>query len=554
MVHADLLLTNANVLTLDENGHRAGSVAVKDGRIVGIWEEANPPKDAASCSASTQMIDLKGATLIPGFIDTHNHLPMYALTKDQVNCSSPLNRTISDIQQSLLQKIEQTPKGEWVLGYGYDDTLLQEKRHPTREDLDAIAPDHPVCIKHISAHLAVANSKALQMARVSADQPDPAIGYFGRDQSGRINGVLYEFDAMESVYSKIPEKSIDEQIALLKEGIEDYLAQGITTNTDAGVGLGGGIKDYDFHLQAIERDANPLRMQLMVMHDLLRPTGPFANYTADELDEEIQRRTNGMARLDSAKLFQDGSIQGLTGALRKPYECDAELYGALCHDQQKFNEEVYDLHRRGFRIAIHGNGDRAIGSILDALEYALSKEPRNDHRHRIEHVQTATLEDLDRMARLGVAGSFFINHVYFWGDRHEKVFLGPDRAKRISPLADAIQRNLLFTLHSDCPVTPISPLFSVWAAVNRLTSEGKVLGADQRIEVETALRSMTIYGAQLNFDEAHTGSIEIGKKADFAILEADPTRVNPIEIKDISVLMTIIGGKVVYEKGILVSQ
>lgn len=554
MVQADLLLINANVLTLDEEGHRAGSVAVKDGHIVGIWEEANPPKEVVTCSASIQIIDLKGATLIPGFIDTHNHLPMYAKTKDQVNCSSPLNRTISDIKQSLLQKIKQTPKGEWILGYGYDDTLLQEKRHPTREDLDAIAPDHPVCIKHISAHLAVANSKALQIAGIADNQTDPVIGYFGRDETGRINGVLYEFDAMDYVYSKIPKKSVNEQITLLKEAVKDYLAQGITTNTDAGVGLENGIDDLEFHLNAIEQKTNPLRMQLMVMHDLLRPAGPFANYTANELNEEIYHRSNGMIKLDSAKMFQDGSIQGLTGALRKPYECDARLYGDLCHDQEQFNEEVYDLHKRGFRIAIHGNGDRAIGSILDAFEYALNKAPRKNHLHRIEHVQTAALEDLDRMARLGVAGSFFINHVYFWGERHEKVFLGPERAKRISPLADAIQRNLLFTLHSDCPVTPISPLFSVWAAVNRLTREGNVLGSDQRIDVETALRSMTIYGAKLNFDEENTGSIEIGKKADFAILEADPTRVSPIEIKDISVLMTIIDGKIVYEKGILVSH
>ncbi|MDY0393721.1 amidohydrolase [Virgibacillus halophilus] len=422
MVHADLLITNANVLTLDEKGQRAGSVAVENGRIVGIWPGTRPEKDNITISSSTQVIDLKGATLIPGFIDTHNHLPMYAQTKGQVNCSSPLNQTISDIKKNISKKLEQTPETEWILGYGYDDTLLEEKRHPTREDLDAIAPNHPVCIKHISAHLAVANSKALQLAGVDDYQPDPAIGYFGRDDSGRINGVLYEFDAIESVYSKIPDKSVDEQTALLKAAIKDYLAQGITMNTDAGVGLDKGINDLEFHLKAIEKHANPLRMQLMVMHDLMRPNGPFAEYTASELNEEIQNRTNGMASLDSAKMFQDGSIQGLTGALRKPYECDATLHGDLCHDQEAFNEEIYDLHKRGFRIAIHGNGDRAIGSILDAFEYALKRSPRKDHRHRIEHVQTATLEDLDRMERLGVAGSFFINHVYFWGERHEKVF------------------------------------------------------------------------------------------------------------------------------------
>ncbi|HLQ82217.1 MAG TPA: amidohydrolase family protein, partial [Pseudogracilibacillus sp.] len=204
--------------------------------------------------------------------------------------------------------------------------------------------------------------------------------------------------------------------------------------------------------------------------------------------------------------------------------------------------------KRGFRIAVHGNGDRAIGSILDAFEYALNQFPRDDHRHRIEHVQTATTEDLDRMQKLGVAGSFFINHVYYWGDRHEQIFLGPDRARRISPLKDAFDRELLFTLHSDCPVTPISPLFLIWSAVNRMTREGNILGSDQRIDVLTALRAMTIDGARINFDEQNSGSIEQNKDADFTILSANPLEIEPLEIKDIEVLGTIIDGDVVYRK------
>lgn len=554
MVHADLLLINANVLTLEENGGRAGSVAVKNGLIVGLWKDKEPPRNEVTSTPSTQVINLKGATLIPGFIETHNHIQMYSELREQINCGSPLNQTITDIQDCIRAKAEKTPTGEWILGYGYDDTLLAEQRHPTRYDLDAIAPDHPVFIKHISAHFAVANSSALRMAGVSDYQEDPEIGYFGRDHEGKINGVLYEFGPMEAVSSKLPEKTLKQKITLIQKAAKDYLAQGITTNTDAGVGLGKGVEDLEVHLKAAEQKVNPMRMQAMVMHNLLRKGNTFGEYTAKQLDKEIRERSHGLVRLDSAKLFQDGSIQGLTGALRKPYHSNPDLYGDLNFEQEAFNEEILDLHKRGFRIAIHGNGDRAIGSILDAYENALQKAPRTDHRHRIEHVQTATVEDLDRMKAMGVAGSFFINHVYYWGDRHESIFLGPERAKRISPLADAKARNLLYTLHSDTPVTPISPLFSIWIAVNRVTRKGKVLGPEQRIDVETALKTMTNYGAKLNFDEEQSGTIEIGKKADFAVLEADPTRINPLEIKDIPIQMTIVGGQVVFKNGRVVTH
>lgn len=529
-------------------GRRAGSVAVKNGRILGIWQGNEPPKSEVTLSAKTQVINLKGAALLPGFIDTHNHLPMVSLLQEQVNCSSPLNQSISDIQEKIREKASAIPPGEWILGYGYDDTLLIDGRHPLRTDLDVVAPNNPVFIRHISGHLAVANSYALRVASISDKQPDPVIGHFGRDHKGNVNGVLYEFGPMEAVYSHTPTYTIEQKVSLIKKAAKLYISQGITTNTDAGVGLVKGEEDIEVHLEAAEQKVNPMRMQLMIMHDLLKPGSRFGNYSSKQLNDELQSRGNGLIALDSAKMFQDGSIQGLTGALREPYHCNSNLYGDLNFEQSAINEEILDLHKRGYRIAIHGNGDKAIGSILDGFEFAIQKYPRQDHRHRIEHVQTATKQDLDRMQKLGVAGSFFINHVYYWGDRHEKVFLGPNRARRISPLADAVERELLFTLHSDAPVTPISPLFSVWAAVNRVTREGRILGPEQRIDVETALKTMTIYGAMLNFDEGHSGSIELGKRADFAILAADPTSINSIDIKDIPILGTIIGGEVVYWK------
>ncbi|WP_256200860.1 amidohydrolase [Virgibacillus halodenitrificans] len=288
----------------------------------------------------------------------------------------------------------------------------------------------------------------------------------------------------------------------------------------------------------------------MIMHNLLQKGMRFEDYTAEELDKELIDKSNENVRLDSAKLFQDGSIQAFTAALREPYYSGSKEKGKIFQKQDAFNKEVLNLHERGFRIAVHGNGDRAIESILDAYAHAIKEAPRKEHKHRIEHVQTAMTKDIKRMEELGVAGSFFINHVYYWGERHAKIFLGPDRASRMNPLAEAVEHNLLFTLHSDCPVTPISPLFSIWAAVNRCTTEGNILGPEQRIDVITALKSMTLYGARLNFDEDNSGSIEVGKRADFVLLDKDPTVIDPIKIKDISVEETWIGGNQVYKQEI----
>ncbi|WP_227937697.1 amidohydrolase [Alkalihalobacillus deserti] len=553
MDKTDLLFINANVLTLDNKNSRAGSLTVLNGQITGIWKTSSPPKGAINVTEQTNVVDLKGATLLPGFIDTHNHILMYAMMRGQVNCSTPPHKSINSITMAIGLKAKETPDGEWIEGYGYDDTLLHEKRHLTREDLDKVSPNNPVIVRHISGHLAAVNTLALQYSGIQEDISDPRDGHFGRDNNGRLNGVLYEPGAMLPVYNQIPKKTVEHMIEMVGKASEEYVAQGITTNTDAGVGLFFGSEEVDVHLKAAEQGVNPLRTRLMIMHQLLREDATYGGYSQEQLDQELRVRSRGLARLDSAKMFQDGSIQGLTGALRKPYYNNPDVYGNLIQDQEPFQEEVLDLHKRGYRITTHGNGDRAIGSILDAYGYALKKSPRIDHRHRIEHVQTATSEDLSKMKELGVAASFFINHVYYWGDRHEQIFLGPERARRISPLAEAVENKILFTLHSDCPITPISPLFSVWAAVNRITREGNILGPEQRIDVETALKSMTIYGAKMNFAEKYSGSLEIGKLADFTVLETDPTTVKPEEIKDISIIATFIDGRPVFGQEVLMT-
>ncbi|MFD2629933.1 amidohydrolase [Oceanobacillus kapialis] len=542
----ELILKNANILTVDEDFTRAGSLSVKNGRIDQVWETAEPPESYLKNNDVKQVMDMEGKTILPGFVDTHSHLLMYSQFKDQANCTSPLNQTIGDILEKLKDQLKKTKDGEWVLGWGYDNTLLKENRHPTREELDQVSNEVPIFIRHTSVHFAVANSKALELAGLTDEVKDPKGGRFGRDEQGKLDGVLYELPALDAVQAVIPTPSISDMADLLGEGAKDYLAEGITTASDAGVGLDLGFAEYEAHIKAVKEAKHPLRMRLMILHHLL--SSKFKDRDAKTLNQEIQAATDNRAVLDSAKHFQDGSIQGFTAALRKPYYTKPEEYGELLNDQDAFQEELLDLHNRGFRLTIHGNGDRAIESILDAYDYVLKQSPRDHHLHRIEHLQTATHADLDKMKELDVAGSFFINHVYYWADRHKKYFLGPERTARINPLADASERDLLYTLHSDCPITPISPLFSIWAAVNRQTMDGEILGEDQCISVEKAIRTMTIDGSKLNADEANSGSLEAGKLADFAVLDSDPTAIDQMQIKDVNVLETYIGGKCVYNR------
>src|SRR5699024_10403399 len=309
ITYIELVITNDNVLTIKNENAQAQSIAIKNGKIVGIWKEKEPPKAAINITSETQMMDLEGKTIIPGFIETHNHILGYSMFRMMVDCSYPRNESIQDIMNSIQERAEQTAEGEWIVGQGYDDTLLSEGRHPTRDELDQVTSSHPVVILHTSGHLAAANSLALQRAGIDEQVSDPSGGHYGRDEAGRLNGVIYEMAAMQPLQAVMPKSDKEGLLQALEAGSEDYVRQGITTNTDAAVGgMVGNGEDLDVHLQAAAEKKNPMHAQLLVMHHLLREDGPFAGYTAEQLDREIQERSNGKARLSGAKMFQDGSI------------------------------------------------------------------------------------------------------------------------------------------------------------------------------------------------------------------------------------------------------
>jgi predicted amidohydrolase YtcJ len=283
-----------------------------------------------------------------------------------------------------------------------------------------------------------------------------------------------------------------------------------------------------------------LRIYLNLVEELYREIlelGPGPRFASDRL------------QLGSVKLFQDGSIQALTAALAQPYWSEPESRGSLLLAQEVLDELVEHYHSRGIQVAVHANGDRAIDSTLQALARAQRLHPRQDSRHFIIHVQLATRDQIRRMRELGVLPSYFVNHVYYWGDRHISLFLGPERAARIDPLGTSVEEGLIFTLHSDLPVTPVDPLFSMDCAVNRRTREGRVLGPEERISARAALEAYTVHGAYSTFEEHRKGSIQVGKLADFAVLSENPLEVPPERIKEIKVLRTVLGGRTVYEAG-----
>jgi hypothetical protein len=548
-IFPDKVYLNGRVITLTDSQPQAEAVAVLGDKIAAVGPDAAVRE---LIGPKTMIEDLNGKTLIPGLNEPHNHFGMYGpATMLSVNLQSPPLGPIENMDglvSALRSKAEEMPNGGWVTGRGYDDTLMAENRHPTRHDLDKASSAKPIFISHVSGHFSVANTKALEMAGVKKDIPQPVGGVVRKDpKTNEPDGVLEEMPAQMLVGRLIPALTMEQRLKGIALASSHYLRVGVASCSDAGVNFPGMGSNQEIvaYQKAIQGGILPLRITMMVgIHFLLGEGAQNPSFLTGFGDSRL--------KIGPAKIIVDGSIQGYTGWLIQPYHApfkgDRTYCGYPVTPPEKLTPLVLAAHKAGFQIAAHGNGDAAIDAILDAYQLAQEKYPRADARHRIEHCQTAREDQLDRMAELGVSPSFFVSHTFYWGDRHKNIFLGPDRAKRISPLKSALKRGIKFSLHSDCPVTPVSPLFCVFAAVNRLTRNGETLGPEFRLTSEEALRAVTLDAAWQTFDERIKGSIEVGKLADFTILAENPLAVSPERIKDIQVEEVIIGGQSEYNR------
>jgi len=536
---ADIVYLNGIVITMDGD-QVVEAIAVRGDEIIAVGSNDEIEE---LVGVSTEVIDLDGKTMLPGFYAPHDHFPgsgRVAVSSVDLN-SPPIGtvETMAELVAALSVRAADTPAGQWVQGRGYDDTLLAEQRHPTRADLDAVSTEHPIYISHTSGHLGVANSVALELAGITRATPDPPGGVVQKDpDTGEPNGVFEESGGMVS--RLIPPPTRDQQLEAFRWAVQDYVEDGVTTAV-----IAGGSRTSLINLREA-RDEGLLSLRIITMMSRGTPGQP----SAAEAGGLGSHFGDTRLKVGAIKIVQDGSNQGYTGYFTEPYHTpfkgDADYRGYPRRSREDLTTMVKELHRKGYQIAIHANGDAAIDDVIYAFREAQQEYPRSDARHRIEHCQMVRADQLDSIAELEVSPSFFVGHVFYWGDRHRDIFMGPDRAAGISALRSATDRGIRFTVHDDTPVTPVNPLQLVWVSVNRLTKTGQVLGPEERVTPLQALRAVTIDAAWQNFEEDIKGSIEPGKLADLVIVSDNPLTVDPETIVEIDVLQTIVGGVSVY--------
>jgi len=548
----DTIYVNARVLTMNAAAPRAEAVAVRGERIAAVGGEAEL---RALAGAATEIVDLGGRALLPGFVDAHGHLLHAGRTGLSILDLRPPPigpfDEVAAIQRALAQRAAETAPGDWIVGMGYDDTLLRERRHLQRGDLDSVSTAHPMLVFHASLHIAVANSRALALAGLDRNTPQPPGGAIRKDpQTGEPTGVLEEPAAFGPLLAMRPPVPQELELRALSRAAARYASRGVTTAQDSAA----DAATLQLLLHAAQKELLPIRVVALPLFDVALQK--LAGNTPPGLDAAWSASSPLAGRLDlgAVKLLSDGSIQGYTGHLSQPYHIpppgkDANYRGYPALSGSELRALVEQLYAGGFQVAIHANGDAAIASSLDAIEAAQAAHPRADDRPILIHAQMARADQLERMKRLSAIPSFFVLHTYYWGDRHRDIFMGPERAARMSPLRSALARGLHFTIHCDAPVVPMDPLHLVWAAVNRRSSSGAEIGPGERIGVEDALRATTIEAARQHFLEGERGSIETGKLADLIVLSADPTAQDPARLRELQVLRTIVGGKTVFERG-----
>jgi predicted amidohydrolase YtcJ len=538
---ADTVFLGTSIITMDPDAPSAEAVAIRGDSIALVGDR---DQVLALAGPDTRVEELGDKALIPGLIDTHGHFAFTARLLNLANLSPPPVgpvTTVEDIVELLRDHIatNKAPAGTWIMGYGYDDSLLEERRHPTRDDLDRVSTEHPIGIMHVSGHLAVANSTGLSVLNISADSADPPGGVIRRRAGSRDpNGVLEEIAAY-GVMGQLAAGTSDDLESQIREAAIYYASFGITTVQDAST----GPDDIAFFKSITARKALPIDVAAY----------PVVNqYPLDAIDAlQSEAEYAGGYRVAGVKFSLDGSPQGRTAWLTDPYEegpegADADYVAYPTIDPDTYKAAAAVSIRNNVPILAHANGDAAIDLMMDGIEAALEGHPSPDHRAVIIHAQLMREDQLGRAKELGVVPSFFSAHPFFWGDWH-RISFGDERALNISPIRWAVDQGVPFTIHNDAPVVPPDMMRLWWSTVNRKTRSGFVLGSEQRATVYEALNAMTLAAAWQYFEEDRKGSITAGKQADLVILDRDPMSADADTLKDIRVLETIARGKTVFE-------
>ena len=540
---AERIIRGGPIVTVNPAQPAAEAVAVVGGRIVAVGTEAEVLRHKGP---ATEVTDLAGKTLVPGFIDGHSHFCALVDVQTQALCASPPAgpcKTVADViaQLKQIQTRRNLGPGKFVMGFGYDPDLLAEKRAPTKQELDAAFPDNPVILVHVSGHGAMLNSKALAAYSITAATPTPPGGVIGREPgSNEPNGLVFE-TAFMPIFEKTPGPGPDEQLALIASGQDLYLREGITTAQE-----GATTKpQYDLLRQAADRrllKLDVVSLPIIFDVDKIFPGRPPRN----EADYTNRLRIGGV------KMLMDGSPQGKTAFFTTPYltggpSGQQDWRGEPSFPQSALNEMVKKVYDGGATLFVHCNGDAAIDALLEAHRYASGDDPTKPRGTVGVHSQFIRRDQLEKYKAWGITPSFFTLHCFYFGDTHV-ANRGAAQADLISPLKSARALGLRPANHTDFNVSPLDQIFTIHTAVNRLSRSGRVMGVEECVTPLEALEAITIDGARMYGEEATKGSIEVGKLADLAILSVNPLTVPPATIKTIRVMETIKEGKTVWKR------
>lgn len=536
---ADIVVYSASkIITMDPTLPEATHVAVRDGLIlaVGAADCARPWGDFRRDDRYSD------AVLMPGFVEGHAHMMTgamwnyaYAGYQDRIDPDGRKWEGLTDIagvMAGLKRALAELPAGKPLIAWGFDPIFLPTERL-NRRHLDEVSSDLPIVVMHSNFHLMTANSAALSI--VGYDRNTNAVGVV-RFEDGEPNGELQEMAAMFPLMRRLGMdfRGLARTEFAMRGFAKSAMRVGVTTSTDLLTDL---PEDDIATLTALTgREDFQLRI-VPALNGITQPAEDIARRVT-----ELRKRSTDKLRLGAVKLMADGSIQGYTARLKWPGYITGHPNGIWNTPPDLLKEQIVRLHREGVQMHIHVNGDEASEAALDALEEAQTLYPRFDHRHTLQHCQMADDAQFRRMAALDLCVNLFANHIWYFGDQHYERTMGPDRAMRLDACGSALRHGVPLAIHSDSPVTPLGPLHVAWCAVNRLTPSGRVLGENQRISVEAALHAITLGAAFTLKLDSEIGSIETGKKADFAVLGQDPLTVAAGALRDIPVLGTVMGG------------
>jgi predicted amidohydrolase YtcJ len=541
---ASHIYTNGNVITLDGTRGTVEALAIADGKILAVGSQAEvlPYQGGA-----TQLIDLDGKTLLPGFVDAHSHLSGVAIQAISANLlpapDGPVNN-ISALQQTLRDYMASSAvvaEHGIVIGFNYDDSQLDELRHPTRHDLDAVSTELPVVVLHQSGHMGAYNSLALKMVGIGPESADPAGGIIEREADGKTpSGVLQENAHFAVIYKLMPEFTEAQYSEVLRAGTAIYAANGFTT-----------VQDGKTDLKTLETFAT---LSARGIFDL--DVVSYVDLTSGSEDPLMQGPLLSPSythnfRIGGVKLTLDGSPQGKTAWFTQPYlsppRGQAESYagyGAFTNAEAlKWISLAYE---NDWQLLVHTNGDAAIDQLLSAVDTATAAHPGTDRRTVMIHGQFLRQDQMPKLNALEIFPALFPMHTFYWGDWHRDSVAGLERAENISPTGWMVEQGMKFSIHSDAPVAFPSSMRILHSAVNRTTRSGAVLGKRHLLNSLDALKAMTIWPAFQHFEEQAKGSLVVGKLADLVILDKNPLTESPDDILSIRVLETIKEGRTIY--------